>query len=71
MRKSKALSEESIKPPAKSGNSLHPGLNYINNAKTQVKFIGSCLNQEKATFNHKTIINFYIVYEINGHVSLI
>ena len=37
------LSIESIKPPATSNNSLNPGLNYINNAKIQVQFDGSCL----------------------------
>ena len=42
--KSKGLSDESIKPPAISGNSLNPELNYYD-TKTRVKFTGSCLKQ--------------------------
>ena len=34
---SKGLSEESIKPADTSGNSIKPALNYISNAKIQVK----------------------------------
>ena len=42
--KSKRLSDESIKPPATSGNSLNPELNYYGTNK-RVKFTGSCLKQ--------------------------
>ena len=33
--------------------------------KTRVEFNRSCLKQGKVTFNHGTLINIYIVYEIN------
>ena len=46
------MSDESIKPPATSNNSLAPTLNYVGN-KTRV------------TFNHGNTVNIYIVYEIN------
>ena len=36
-----------------------------NYAKIQVKFHGSCLKEEKVTFNYKVIINLYIVYKMN------
>ena len=39
---SKRLSDESIKPPATSDNSLPPKLNYYD-AKIRIKFTGSCL----------------------------
>ena len=39
--KSKGLSDESIKPPTISNNSLTPSLSYIG-TKTRVKFVGSC-----------------------------
>ena len=39
--KSKGLSGESTKPPAKSNNSLAVSLNYIG-FQTRVKFNGSC-----------------------------
>ena len=34
-------------------------------SKIRVKFNGSCLKQEKATYSHETIANIYIVYEIS------
>ena len=40
--KSKGLSAETIKPPAKSDNSLTPEVSYYG-TKTRVKFNGSCL----------------------------
>ena len=51
--KPKGLSDESIKHPAASSNSLAPVLNYVN-AK-------SCLKQDKVTFTYKKLINIYIV----------
>ena len=39
--KSKGLSDESIKPPTTSDNSLNPALNYYG-TKRRVKFTGSC-----------------------------
>ena len=44
--KSKGLSDESIKPPTASNNSINPALNYYG-TKTRVKFTGSCLKQPK------------------------
>ena len=55
--------EENIKPSTSWDNSLGPGLNYL--AKIRVKYDASCLKQDKITFNHETIVNIYIVYEIN------
>ena len=49
--KSKGLSDEIIKPPNTSDNSLAPALSYIAN-KTRVKFDGSCLKQDKIRFTH-------------------
>ena len=44
------MSEWSIKSPHRS-NSLGPGVNCISNAKTHVKYNGSCLKQEKINVN--------------------
>ena len=60
---SKGLSNESIKPPTTSDNSLTPILNYYG-TKTKVSFDMSCLKQDKVTFNHGKIVNIYIVYGI-------
>ena len=46
--KFKGLSDESIKAPTTSDNSLAPGLNYVRN-KIRVKFAGNCLRQDKIT----------------------
>ena len=35
-----------------------------------VKFSGSCLRQNKATYNHGTIVNIYIVYEISKNYNI-
>ena len=39
-------------------------LNCIN-TKILLKFDGSCLKQEKVTFNYKNAVNIYFFYEIN------
>ena len=49
--KSKGLSDEVIKPPTPSDNSLAPASSYIGN-KTRVIFYGSCLRRDKVTFTH-------------------
>ena len=66
--KSKGLSDKSIKPPATSGNSLNPELNYYG-TKTRVKFTGSCLKQSDHIFTHKKVVNIYIVYELAASSS--
>ena len=33
--------------------------------ENRVRFSGSCLKQDKITYNHGKIVNIYIVYEIN------
>ena len=67
--KFKGLSNESIKSPSAPNNILDPSLDYIG-IKTRAKFNGSCLKQDKVTFNHKTIVNVYIVYEINKNFPI-
>ena len=47
-----------------SDNKLSPLLSYIN-TKIRIKFIENCLKQDKITFTHKSLVNIYIVYEIN------
>ena len=61
--KSKGLSDEKINSITASNYSITPELSYYG-TKARVKFSGSCLKQDKATYNHRTIANTYIVYEI-------
>ena len=49
---SKGISNENIKPPTTSNNSLNPELSYYG-TKTRVTFTGSCLKQPNYTFTHK------------------
>ena len=69
--KSKGLSDETIKPPTTSDNSLTPTINYINNTdKIRLNFSGSCLKQSnKLTYAHRTIVNIYIVCELGASGS--
>ena len=62
-RKSKGLSDESIKAPTTSNKMLNPTLNFVG-TKARIKFIGDCLKQEKITYSHGKIVIIYIVYEI-------
>ena len=67
--KSKGLSDESIKPPTTSDNSLTPALNYYRN-KIRVKFARSCLKQSnKISYTHGKVVNIYIVYELGASSS--
>ena len=53
---SKGLSNETIKPP-----------DNILDKRMYVKFNGSCLKQDKITFNHGKILNIYVVNEITNN----
>ena len=48
-------------------NILKPSLAYGN--KIKAEFIGSCLKQEKVTYNHRKTVNIYIVHEIISYYS--
>ena len=66
--KSKGLSDESIKTPTTSDNSLNPELNYYG-TNTRVKFTGSCLKQSNVSYTDSAIVNIYIVYELGASSS--
>ena len=65
---SKGLSNESIKPPTTTNNSLTPELNYYG-TKKRVKVTRSCLKQSSHILTHKKIVNIYIVYELAASSS--
>ena len=65
---SKGISNESIKPPTTSNNSLNPRISY-NDTKLKVQFTGSFLKLPKFTFTHKKVVNIYIVYELGASSS--
>ena len=55
------VSNESIMPPSTSDNSLNPRINYIDNAKIQMKLDGNWFKQVR----EHLILNFYIAYKTN------
>ena len=67
-RQSKGISNESIQPPTTSNNSLNPRLR-CKDTKIKAQFTGNCLKQPKFTFNHKKVVNIYIVYELGTSSS--
>ena len=65
----KGLSNESIKRLFTSNKMLNSSINYVD-AKARVKFNGDCLKQEKNSFDHEKIVNYYIVYKIDRYVNI-
>ena len=65
---SKRISNESIKPPTTTNNSLAPELSYYG-TKTRPKFTKSCLKQSDHIYTHKKVVNIYIVYELGASSS--
>ena len=63
------MSDKSIKSPSTSTNILNLSLNYVG-TKTRVEFKGSCLKQDKISFNDGKVVNIYIVYEINRNFEI-
>ena len=66
---SKGLSDERINSIKTPNYIITPKLNYYG-TKTRVEFNGSCLKQDKVTFNHGKIVNIYIVYEISKSINI-
>ena len=62
------MSDESIKSPTTSDNSLSLVISYYGN-KIRLKFNRSCSKQDKITYTHKTIVNIYIFYELGASSS--
>ena len=65
--KSKGLSNERVNSITASNYIITILRHY--GTKIRVKFNGSCLKQDKATYGHETIVNIYIVYEINKNYN--
>ena len=62
------MSDERINSNTAANHSITPELSYYG-TKTRVKFNGSCLKQDKATYNHARIVNIYIVSEISKNYN--
>ena len=62
------MSNEIIKPPTTSDNTLTPELNCYG-TKTKIKLTGSCFKQSSHILTHNNIVNIYIVYELAASIS--
>ena len=63
--KSKRLSNKCLEVVSTSNNTLTPAINYDGD-KVRSKLTGSVLQQKTVTYNHKKVVNLYIVYEITN-----
>ena len=63
------MSDEKITSIKTLDHSITPNLSYCG-TKTRVEFNGSCLKQDKITFNHGKTSNIYIVYEITKNINI-
>ena len=63
------MSNERVNSITTSNYSITAKLSHYG-TKTKVKFSGSCLKQDKATYNHGTTVNIYIVYEISKNYNI-
>ena len=68
--KSIALSDERLNSNTAPNYKITPELSFCG-TKTRAEFNGSCLKQDKVTYNHGKIVNIYIVYEISKNYSII
>ena len=62
------MSDESIKRPPASDNSLNPLIDYYG-YNIRVKFNVSILRQPKVSYTHKKAVNIYMVFELAGSSS--
>ena len=73
--KSKGLPDERLDSIPASNYKITPELSFYG-TKTRVEFNGSCLKQDKVTYNHEKIVNIYIVkiiskdYNISSYPTL-
>ena len=67
--KSKGLSDERVSSITASNYRMTPEMSHYG-TKARVKFSGSCLKQDYATYNHGPVVNIYIVYEISKNYNI-
>ena len=63
------MSDENITAPTTSDYKINPQLSYFG-TKTRLEFKGSCLKQDKITYDHGKIVNIYIAYEISKNFNI-
>ena len=59
------MSNKKINPPYTTNHSLSPKIVWMNNYRIRLEFKGSCLKQDKVTFTPNSVVNLFIVYELD------
>ena len=67
--KSKGLSGKRLDSITASNHKIIPELSFYG-TKTRVEFNGSCLKQDRVTYNHGKMVNICIVYEISKNYNI-
>ena len=63
------MSDERLNSNTASNYKVTPELSYYG-TKIRVEFNGTCLKQDKVTYNHGKIVNIYIAYEVSKNYSI-
>ena len=63
------MSDERLNVNTASNHSITPELAFYG-TKIRVEFNGNCLKKDKVTYNHGTIVNIYIAYEISKNYNI-
>ena len=63
------MSDERLNSNTASNYTITPELRFYG-TKTRVEFNGSCLMQDKVTYNHEKIVSICIVYEIRKNYNI-
>ena len=63
------MSDKRLDSIAASNYKITPELSFYG-TKTRVEFNGSCLKQDKVTYNYEKIVNTYIIYEISKNYNI-
>ena len=63
------MSDKKINSIKTFNHSITPNLSYYG-TKTRVEPNGSCLEQDRVTFNHGKLVNICIVYEISKNTNI-
>ena len=58
------MSNKKAQPPFTADKSFSPNLIWMNNYRTRLRFTGTCLRQELASFTPSNIVHLFIVYEL-------
>ena len=66
---SKVLSDERMNSIRTPNHNVTPNLDYYG-TETRVELNGSCLKQDKVTFNHGKVVNIDIVFEISKNINI-